>query len=364
MADPNLADILNSSTSAASNYANLVAGQLDQNVRDQTSWYNLPDNVARGMRQQFDIMHSWLTGRIGQLEILFHLLGNDPNTLGIQCAIQHPWSRGTIMITSTDPFTAPAIDPHYFGMGYDIDIMQYGIDFARRLARTDPMAPHFLEENAPGAQFQGEGLHDYARQNAGTEYHPMGTCSMLPRDSGGVVDTNLMVYGAANLRVVDASIMPLQISAHLMASTYGIAEKAADIIKARYSHAAQNNGTATDKTDEDLATTARPGVATDSAVNAASTKGSAGSSPLSQAATIGIGVGAGVGGAILLAGLIAFFCFKKKKDAQQAGEKGWYEPAQGGQAGHAPADGRECAFIVLSPDAFSEGTKRNHEPRG
>ena len=327
---------MNSSASTAQNYADIVGGQLDQNVRDQTSWYNLPDNVARGMRQQFDIMHSWLTGRIGQLEILFHLLGNGPNTLGIQCAIQHPWSRGTIMIASNDPFTPPAIDPHYFGMGYDIDIMTYGIDFARRLARQAPMAPHFLTENTPGSQYTGEGLYDYARRTSGTEYHPMGTCSMLPRDHGGVVDTNLMVYGAANLRVVDASIMPLQISAHLMASTYGIAEKAADIIKGRYSHAAQNNGSTAN--DDELATTAQPGVATDSAVNAAPTGKKAGSSPLSQGATIGIGVGAGVGGAILLAGLIAFFCFKKKKDAQQAGEKGWYEPAAGGQP---PADGRE-----------------------
>ena len=337
MVDPNMADIRNSSAASAQSYADAVAAKLDQDVKDQTNWYNLPDNVARGMRQQFEIMHGWLTGRIGQLEILFHLLGNNPNTLGIQCAIQHPWSRGTIMITSNDPFEYPAIDPHYFGVGYDIDIMTAGIDFARRLARTNPMAPHFLEENQPGSQYTGEGLYDYARNNAGTEYHPMGTCSMLPRDHGGVVDTNLMVYGAANLRVVDASVMPLQISAHLMASTYGIAEKAADIIKSRYSHAAQNGGS--DKTDEDLATTAQPGVATDSAVNAAPTGArKAGSSPLSQGATIGIGVGAGVGGALLLAGLIAFCCFKKKKDAQQAGEKGWYQPTEGGQ--RAPADGR------------------------
>jgi len=44
---------------------------------------------------------------------------------------------------------------------------------------------------------------------------------MLPRDSGGVVDTNLVVYGTKNVRVVDASIMPLQVSAHLMAPAYG-----------------------------------------------------------------------------------------------------------------------------------------------
>lgn len=55
---------------------------------------------------------------------------------------------------------------------------------------------------------------------------------MLRRDLGGVVDSSLRVYDVSNVRVVDASIMPLQISAHLSSTLYGIAEKAADLIKA------------------------------------------------------------------------------------------------------------------------------------
>jgi len=53
---------------------------------------------------------------------------------------------------------------------------------------------------------------------------------MLPRNEGGVVDSSLKVYGTSNVRVVDASIIPLHISAHLQSTVYGIAEKAADII--------------------------------------------------------------------------------------------------------------------------------------
>jgi len=54
---------------------------------------------------------------------------------------------------------------------------------------------------------------------------------MMRRDWGGVVDGKLRVYDTTNVRVVDASVLPLQVSAHLSSTLYGVAEKAADIIK-------------------------------------------------------------------------------------------------------------------------------------
>lgn len=47
---------------------------------------------------------------------------------------------------------------------------------------------------------------------------------------GKVIDSDCKVYGIDGLRVVDCSIMPLSITAHLQAPMYGIAEAAADII--------------------------------------------------------------------------------------------------------------------------------------
>jgi choline dehydrogenase len=52
----------------------------------------------------------------------------------------------------------------------------------------------------------------------------------MSRDLGGVVDPQLRVYGTSNVRVVDASILPLQISGHLTATLYAVADRASDII--------------------------------------------------------------------------------------------------------------------------------------
>jgi choline dehydrogenase-like flavoprotein len=53
----------------------------------------------------------------------------------------------------------------------------------------------------------------------------------MPKELGGVVDNRLRVYGTRNVRVVDASIMPFQVSGHLSSTVYAIAERAADMIK-------------------------------------------------------------------------------------------------------------------------------------
>lgn len=61
--------------------------------------------------------------------------------------------------------------------------------------------------------------------------HAIGTCAMLPRELGGVVDARVKVHGTKNVRVVDASIIPMQLSGHTMGPVYAVAERAAALIK-------------------------------------------------------------------------------------------------------------------------------------
>ncbi|MGE5157757.1 MAG: GMC family oxidoreductase [Gemmatimonas sp.] len=148
---------------------------------------------------------------------------------------QRPESRGYVRARSADPFAPPIIQTNYLAAELDRRVIVAGMKLARRLLKSEPLAPYYAYEDYPGPQVQSDDeFLAAAIQRGTTTFHPGCTCRMGPAESTwAVVDDHLRVHGLQGLRVVDASVMPRMISANLNASTMMIADKASDLIRGK-----------------------------------------------------------------------------------------------------------------------------------
>ncbi|KAK5743521.1 hypothetical protein LTR17_002696 [Elasticomyces elasticus] len=150
--------------------------------------------------------------------------------ISLLVCLEHPLSRGTVHITSSDPEAHPKIDNGYFRNAADAKIMAEGIKWMEKVAARPVLKKSLAERVVPpqSASLESEEERiEYVRNHVSTQYHLIGTCTM-----GEVVDAKLKVKGVNNLRVIDASVFPGHVSGNIMATTYAVAEKGADIIKA------------------------------------------------------------------------------------------------------------------------------------
>ncbi|KAK5173436.1 uncharacterized protein LTR77_002117 [Saxophila tyrrhenica] len=151
------------------------------------------------------------------------------NFISFCTMLSHPFSAGTVHITSADSQVKPKVDFNYYSHPLDVEIHARHVQVLDKLAKTEPLASYIkpggrrLPEEYPADTI--DSAKELARAYATTNYHPCGTCSL-----GEVVDTRLNVKGVRNLRVVDASIMPIIPRGNIIATVYAVAERAADII--------------------------------------------------------------------------------------------------------------------------------------
>jgi choline dehydrogenase len=120
-----------------------------------------------------------------------------------------PLSRGSVQLTSTDPFATLKIDTAYLSdpEGQDLAILWNGIELVRDYARQAPLAEFIGEEISPTVNYK---TPEDVRHDNLHYYHAVGTCKMGPEsDSTAVVNARGKVHGVDNLYVADASIMPV-----------------------------------------------------------------------------------------------------------------------------------------------------------
>uniref|UniRef100_T1ILS9 Glucose-methanol-choline oxidoreductase N-terminal domain-containing protein n=1 Tax=Strigamia maritima TaxID=126957 RepID=T1ILS9_STRMM len=150
-----------------------------------------------------------------------------------------PRSNGTVRLQSKNPFDPPLLDPKYLTDQQDVNVMVDGIKIAIALGLSEPfqkygvklhdtLFPTCLHEKPYSDGYWG----CVARTYTATIYHPVGTCKMgRSWDPLAVVDPHLRVYGVKNLRVIDASIMPLIVSGNTNAPSIMIGERGSDLVK-------------------------------------------------------------------------------------------------------------------------------------
>ncbi len=153
------------------------------------------------------------------------------NAYTLCAGIIRPASRGSIKLTANDPDAPLHVDPNYLAEEADMKSLLASVKLCRQIGEANALAEWCEREVCPGPDVQSEeALRDYTRRAAVTYHHMAGTCKMGV-DAMAVVDPELRVYGVQNLRVADASIMPLVTSGNTNAPSIMIGEKAADMIK-------------------------------------------------------------------------------------------------------------------------------------
>ncbi|THU87389.1 alcohol oxidase [Dendrothele bispora CBS 962.96] len=139
----------------------------------------------------------------------------------VHSVLYAPLSRGKTHISSSDPLMPPTIDPAYWTHPLDVAAQVGGIKLARKMLTTGPMSSVYEGEFEPGLdKVTDQDIENWLRSVVKSDTHEIGTMAMLPQELGGVVDTKLRIYGLKNVRVVDASIIPFPISAHLVSTFF------------------------------------------------------------------------------------------------------------------------------------------------
>ncbi len=142
-----------------------------------------------------------------------------------------PSSRGSVEIASGAVQDSPLIRPNFLSTQQDIDEVIEGSRLVRKLMQAPALRAITVEETKPGPHVTDDAqMLQYFREEAGSIYHPCGTCAMGSDPRTSVVSGRLKAHGIDGLRVVDASVFPNITSGNINAPTMMVAERAAEMI--------------------------------------------------------------------------------------------------------------------------------------
>ena len=142
-------------------------------------------------------------------------------------------ARGWVKLASTDPMEQPRILCNFLSTDHDVKLMIKAFELNRELMETAAFRKITKRVISPGATARSvPEIMEFLRREVAGDYHPVGTCKIgKANDKTAVVDSELRIHGMRNLRVADASVMPVITNANTNATSIMIGERAADFIE-------------------------------------------------------------------------------------------------------------------------------------
>ncbi|KAL0768925.1 hypothetical protein CaCOL14_008233 [Colletotrichum acutatum] len=189
-----------------------------------------PSSVQQGYEKQREIVLDQLAGQDVPLGMVHWGTGNS-----ITLYFLRALSRGSVKIDSTDPLQQPVIDFRTASDPTDFDLAVALFEKGKEIMSAPAMKTLGPRMAAPYDTASKEDMKVLLAANMSpSNAHSCCTAAMMPKDKGGVVDTEMQVYGVKGLRVIDVSYWPMVLTAAPTATTYASGEKIADMIKKKY----------------------------------------------------------------------------------------------------------------------------------
>lgn len=157
------------------------------------------------------------------------------NYLTVVVDLVRPISEpGEVTLNSADPLVQPNINLNFFANDLDIIAMREGIRFSYDvLTKGDGFKDLVVDEYPWEMSLDSdEEMKRAVLDRCQTAFHPCGTARLSKNIEQGVVDPKLKVHGIKNLRIADASVVPVIPDCRIQNSIYMIGEKCADLLKA------------------------------------------------------------------------------------------------------------------------------------
>lgn len=154
--------------------------------------------------------------------------------VGMSAAIDMPVGRGSVRLASGRPEVAPLIDLRLLEDVEDRRRMRDAVRLCAELARFPDFGGVMSDKLAPSdAVLSSDAALDaWMETEVKTSHHPSGTCRMGPEsDPEAVVGQTGKVHGVRNLRVADASILPVVPRANPNATVMMVGERIASFIQ-------------------------------------------------------------------------------------------------------------------------------------